>query len=233
MRYPSLPGLLVFALWLPVTAAHAEDDDLKDLSTPVTRDWQVVRKDARHNIVTYSKIEDGTPIRSFKAEAIYDNSFDAAARHQLDVDNYKNWFMNMEESRLLKKVSDTEFYYYFKLKAPLGVPPRDDIIHVKIEPLTSASGSLVIHYHAVPEWASAKPGIIRMPAYEVTTRLTPLGSNRVKEVTEGYAQPGGIAPSWLINYLQRQMPYNNLLGRTRDIPRYERITTPFPFRYTD
>lgn len=226
-------GLTALAL-LQAPVLHAADNDLQSLTEPESNDWQLVRKDQRHNIVIYNKREDGRPIRSVKAEGTYESSFDAAARHQLDIDNYKNWYMNMGESRLLKKVSDTEFYMYFMIKAPIGiVPSRDAVVHVRIEPYSAASGSLVIRYNAVPDWAPRKPGLVRMPLYEITTRITPLGPMKTREVTEGYVSPGGVIPAWLINYLQRQIPYNNLLGRNRDIPNYEGLQSPSEFRYKE
>lgn len=227
--------IMIAACWIGISAiASAEQNDLQELTDSTsTHEWQSVRKDQVHNIMTYSKLEDDKPLRSFRAEAFYNNSFDAVARHQLDTANMKNWFMNMDESRLLKKVSDTEFYYYFRLRAPMGVPPRDAIIHAKIEPYNASRGSLVIRYNAVPEFEPRKEGIIRMLAFEVVTRITPLSANKVKEETEGYANPGGIVPKWLINYLQRQMPYNNMLARARDIPNYERQTGSFEFKYKE
>lgn len=225
--------VMMWPMW--VANSYAKDDnELKNLVQEDSKNWILMRKDLRHNISTYFKREDDKQIRSFRAEGIYNNSLDAAARHQLDVNNYKNWFMNMEESILLKKVSNTEFYYYFKLKTPMGVTPyRDAVVNVKITPYNLTNGSLILRYTAVPDWLPPKPPLVRMPAFEVMTRLTPIEDNKVREETEGYANPGGSVPTWMINYLQRQMPYNNLLGRQRDIPNYENLTSPTEFKYKE
>lgn len=237
MRLMPLCFNVVFMLSAVIKTSYAYDDDIdnvKDLMKQDQSTWFLVRKDLRHNITTYSKREDNQSIRSFKAEAIYEASFDAVARHQLDANNYKNWFMNMEESKLLKKVSDTEFYYYFKLKAPLDiVPSRDAIINVKIQPYNDTRGSLLIISKAVPDYLAPNKGIVRMKTFETVIRITPLEKMKTKEETQGYADPTGNVPSWMINYLQRSMPYNNLLGRRRDIPNFENLTSPSDFKYKE
>lgn len=214
-------------------AGEADLSEFTSSASTVDAGWNLVKSDKRHNITTYYKREDNKRFRSFKAEAIYDASFEAAACHQFDMENYPRWFMNIEESRVLKRVSDTELYMYLKLKAPLGVPPRDVPLHVVITPYSSKTGALTISYSAVSDYLPVNPGIVRMAVYEVATRISPLESGKVREETEGYAEPGGAAPVWLVNYLQRQMPYANMLARSRDIPRYENGKIPCQFRYKE
>jgi hypothetical protein len=221
-------------LCLASMSVHAaEDNELSDLIGQTSSGWQVVKLDKLHGISTYYKREDGKRYRSFRAESVFDNTLDASACHQLDIDNYPRWFMNVEQSRILKRVSDTELYMYLKLKAPLGVPARDVPLHVVIQPYSSKHGEVVITYSAVPDYLPATPGVVRVPVFEVVTRLSPLENGRSHEVTEGYAEPGGPVPAWLVNYLQRQMPYANSLGRSRDIPRYEGGKIPCQFKYKE
>ena len=229
-------GLMPVVLASALQAYAAGEGDLSELtasSSAATTEWSVVKADKRHNITTYYKREDNKRFRSFKAEAIYEASFEAAACHQLDVENYPRWYMNIEQSRILKRVSDTEFYMYLKLKAPLGVPPRDVPLHVVITPYSAKTGALTISYSAVADYLPVNPGIVRMAVYEVGTRIAPVETGKVREETEGYAEPGGAAPVWLVNYLQRQMPYANMLARSRDIPRYENGKMPCLFKYKE
>lgn len=194
----------------------------------------MVKTDKLHEISTYYKRDEGKLYRSFKVEARYDSSFDASACHLLDADNFKKWFMNVTESSLLKSISETEFYMYLRFKAPLGVPDRDVVLHAVITPLTAKNGAMVVTFSGISDYIPTNPGVVRIPTWEVVTRLIPLEDGKSLEKTEGYAEPGGnTAPVWLVNYLQRRMPYNNTLGRGRDMVRYETKSRPCPFKYKD
>lgn len=214
----------------------AQANSESDISSEVGEQnvgWQVVKVDKRHGITTYYKREDGKRYRSFRVQASYEYSFDASACQLLDIDNYSRWYMNVEENRILKRISDTEFFMYLKIKAPFGLPQRDMVLHVVIQPYSAQNGAAVIHYKAAPEYIPVIPGIIRVPIYEVSTRLSPLENGKSFDETTGYAEPGGPVPVWLVNYFQRQMPYASALGRWRDISRYEGNPSLCQFRYQE
>ena len=49
----------------------------------------------------------------------------------------------------------------------------------------------------------------------MTVKWTPTGKNKVHGVVEGFIDPGGISPSWAVNYVQRQAPYLTALSFQR------------------
>ena len=192
--------------------------------------WQVVKVDENHQITTYSKQEANKRFRSFRAEGLLSAPLEAAVRQQLDVEHLKKWYLNADESRLLKRVSDTELYYYIKLKTPFGIPARDMAVKVNIEPYSPAKGVLVLRYQAVPDFIPATPDVVRITTYQMVTRLTPRGDQKTYEETEGYAEPGGSLPAWLMNSVQQQTPYHNLLAKQEGVKNYINNTEPFLFK---
>lgn len=233
-------SLLCLALAVSATshAAKNDEDDDKTEYLPydekATQEWSLIKNDKRHQIKTYSKQEDNRRYRSFKVQGILDGSLEAAARCQFDIDNLTTWYMNAIESKMLKRVSDTEYYFYFRLKMPLGVPQRDVVVKAKIHPYSTKTGFLGISYTSAPDFIPVKPGVIRMPAYETSTKLTPISADQVEEQLEGYADPGGDGmPTWLVNYAQRRAPYANMLGRQRVIDKCAASKTPIPFKYKE
>ncbi|MBK7299037.1 MAG: hypothetical protein IPI79_00620 [Moraxellaceae bacterium] len=157
-------SLLCLALALTATshAAKNDDDEDKDKDKDKTeylpynekakQEWSLIKNDKRHQIKTYSKQEDNRRYRSFKVQGILDGSLEAAARCQFDIDNLTTWYMNAIESKLLKRVSDTEYYFYFRLKMPLGVPERDIVVHATVQPYSTKTGFLGITYSAAPDF---------------------------------------------------------------------------------
>ena len=140
MRFTAYLSMLLLATVLPLTVpavAHAvEDDDLDALQDKLTNEWRLVRHDRMRNIKTWVKQEDGKRFRSFKAEAALDGTVEAYVRVLLDFDNYRKWYWEVLDAKILKKKSDTEYQFYIKHRAPHGVPNRDVPGVLTLEPQT-------------------------------------------------------------------------------------------------
>lgn len=225
-------ALLVMALVLAAPVVQAADDDLKDMRVEKSyKDWYLVRSDSLKNIKTWAKQEDGKRIRSFRLEALIDGPMDAVARVHYDVENIKRWFWETKESRLLKKVSNTEYYYYQVFNAPLTVPDRDSVVHVIIEPYTPRKGYLLHRLSAAPDFIPPRPGLVRVDAQDMIIKFTPVGKDKTRLEAEGYIDPGGTIPAWAINFVQRSAPYVSMLGLQRmvQLPYYREPSEPSPF----
>ncbi|MBH1969586.1 hypothetical protein FK216_00065 [Moraxellaceae bacterium AER2_44_116] len=195
----------------------AANDDLDDLRTSnIAQDeWRLIKQDRAHDIKAYDKRDLGKNLRSFKVEYEVETDLDTIARVYFDFDNYRKWFYQVQEAKLLKKVSATEFYYYIVHRAPPTLPDRDAIIHATIEPYTAKRGYALLTLKSIPNYFPAKPPLVRMIAEDMTVKWTPMGGGKIHGVAEGYVDPGGVVPSWAINYVQRQAPYQTALGFQR------------------
>ncbi len=226
-------GVAMISIAAPALAR--DDDDLSELrGTRRYSDWELIKSDSIRNIKTYAKQEDGKRIRSFKIEAQFDASLETLARVHFDVDNYKKWFYETRESRLLKKVSNTEFYYYCRYAAPATLPDRDVILHAVVEPYTARRGYMGLRVSAVPDYLPETPGLVRMPAQEEYIKFTPQGPDKTLLEVEGYVDPGGAAPVWAINFVQRRAPYSSMVGLNRMVqsPLYRDANGPVPYTFT-
>ena len=131
--------------------AFAANDDLDDLRTSnIAQDeWRLIKQDRAHDIKAYDKRDLGKNLRSFKVEYEVETDLDTIARVYFDFDNYRKWFYQVQEAKLLKKVSATEFYYYIVHRAPPTLPDRDAIIYATIEPYTAKRGYALLTLGAV------------------------------------------------------------------------------------
>lgn len=195
----------------------AASDDLDDLrSSKIAQDeWRLIKQDRAHDIQAYDKRDFGKNLRAFKVDYEVETSLDDIARVYFDFDNYRKWFYQVQEAKLLKKVSATEFYYYIVHRAPPTLPDRDAIIHATIEPYTTKRGYALLTLKSIPNYMPDKPPLVRMVAEDMTVKWTPIGGGKIKGVVEGYIDPGGVAPSWAINYIQSRAPYQTALGFQR------------------
>jgi hypothetical protein len=229
-----LAVLLVGAV--PVVAQADMDDELDDLrGTNPFKDWRLIKNDTRRHIKAYDKRSDETTgVRSFKLDVLVDGSLETVSRIYFDIDNYTRWFWTVRESKILKKVSNTEFYYYLVHDAPVTLPDRDVVIHAVIEPYTEKKGYAAFILKAAPNFIPPKPPLVRMLAEDMVLRWTPIDENRTRLEVEGFIHPGGDVPAWAINAVQRQAPYYTMLGlqRMAQLSQYKTPTTPaaFPIR---
>ena len=223
-------GLLILAL---PTLALAEKD-LDDIRTEVAKDqWRLSKSDKLHDIKVYVKNEEGKNIRSFRVEATIDAPIEVVARVQSDVDNYVRWYFATLEAKLLKKISDKEFIFYMVHDAPIGMPDRDVVLKATIEPMTSQKPFVVIKMVSIPDFIPARAPYVRMNAENYVVKFTPQGKDKTLLESEGYIDPGGVSPSWAINYIQGKGPYTNMMGMQRmvNLPLYRDAKTPLPFTF--
>ncbi len=215
----------------PVAQA-ADDDNLSELRTQLGDQWVQQKNDRRANIKTWIKQEDSKKYRSFKVEATLNGDMQTFARVLLDADSYKKWYWEVMDSKLLKQASATEYYIYLTHRAPIGQPNRDVILHAVFEPQTSPNGVFMVKVRAAPDFIAQKNQLVRMPAEDMSIKLTPLPDNKILLEAEGYVDPGGAVPNWAINYIQRSAPYSIILGLQRMMNKAEyaksNAAIPFP-----
>jgi len=212
---------------------HADKDDLQGLQHTVDKDWYVVKKDDSRHITTYAKNEDGKSIRSFKIEARIDASLATLAGVHFDVANIKKWYWEALESKLITKVSDTEYVYYMKFNTPLA-SDRDVVIRATVEPYQDSHKYMLLRLRGEPSLVPVLKGITRLTAFEIDIKLTPLVSGKTQMDVQGYIDPSSGLPIWTVNMFQRQAPYATILGlyRMTQKPEYSQMKMPLAFRYT-
>lgn len=217
MKRKLFTTLLMAVLTLsPVMAASADDDgNLDEFQTRFGSEWRQIRHDAKRNITTWMRQEDGKTFRSFKVQAELEGSMDAVTRLMLDFPGYDKWYWQVMESKLLKQVSPTEYVVYVVHRAPAGLPERDVVLRGVVIPQSRSQKVLTLKIAAEPDYLPPKPPRVRMPAQEITSRFQPLDNGKVLLETEGYVDPGGKVPLWAANFVQRSAPYAIVVAMQR------------------
>ena len=219
-----------------VPAIALAERDLDDFRAEAARnEWRLSKSDKLHQIKVYVKNEEGKNIRSFRVEAMLDAPLDVVARVQADVDSYIRWYFAVLEVNLLKKVSDKEFIFYMVHDAPIGMPDRDVVLKATIEPMTAKKPYVVIKMVSLPDFIPSRAPFVRMTAENYVIKFTPQGKDKTLLESEGFIDPGGVSPSWAINYIQGKGPYTNMMGMQRmiNLPLYRDAKTPVPYTFVE
>jgi hypothetical protein len=224
-----LAALLFGGMW---SAAYAENDELDELQMKMTNEWSLVRNDRLRDIKTYARLEDGKRYRSFKATVtMKDLKPETLVRVLLDFENYYKWYWQVIETKLLKRVSATEYYIYMVHRAPAGLPDRDVILHATVELQTANKNFVTLKVRTEPDFLPPKPPLVRMIAEDLSFKFTPLEGRDIFVEAEGYVDPGGRVPSWAANFVQHSAPYSVALGAMRMVKKEEYALSrePVPF----
>jgi len=223
--------IAVFLTLLSVTS-YADKEDLNKLQQQ-TNDWYIVKQDNTRHITTYAKNEEGKSVRSFKIEAEVNASLATLASIHFDIANIKKWYWETLESRLISKVSETEYIYYMKFKTPLA-EDRDVVIKATIEPYKQGHNSaMLLTLRATPSSLPIPTGVTRIGTFNMDIRFTPLVSGKTQMEVEGLIDPAGDLPIWTTNMFQRQAPYSTMLGlyRMTQKAEYANPKTTLAFKY--
>jgi hypothetical protein len=78
-----------------------------------------------------------------------------------DVDNYKQWGYKLSQTRLLRRDSPTELWYYARYDFPWPLDDRDIILHSKMEQ-DPVSRRLTITNTPYPAYLPENQGIVRI-----------------------------------------------------------------------
>lgn len=115
-----------------------------------------------------------------------------------EVEHYPTWGYKVLESKLLKKVSDTEMYYYSKLDFPWPLNDRDLIMHTHLEqdPTTKR---IIARSVAEPDYLPENKDVVRIRNAHTQWTLLPGTGGWPYIEYHIYSDPGGNLPDWLIN----------------------------------
>lgn len=229
-------GMLGICLLCVQTTAYSEDRELNELRGTVSYDeWKLIRDDKLHNIQTYIKQEEGKRLRSFKLHALLDAPLSTIARVEFDADNYRQWYYSVTESRFLKKISNTEFYSYIRYNSPGALPDRDTTLQTVIQPYNSKTGFMKMTIRSLPGFLPPVDGVVRIHTLDMVARFYPVDAQKTRMEIEGYMDPGGFAPMWAVNFVQRTTPSTTIIGLQRmlKMPKYASTEPYTDYKYME
>lgn len=123
---------------------------------------------------------------------------------------YPSWMHECSEGKLLKRVSETEYYVYNVTNAPFPVSDRDLIVHTTAT--QAADGTVTLNMVGDADYIAEKRGIVRIPNFKGYWKIAPKGEKQIEVTYEFASDPGGSIPAWLANQTSTDLPLNTLIN---------------------
>lgn len=191
----------VLCLFLGVTGPMAAESG--------SETWTKVRD--RNGIVVYNRSIPGVAFKEFKAEVTLKATLSTVVAVINDIDAGVGWVENVDEMRLLERVSEREHYTYTYSKAPWPASDRDAVVHnqTRQDPISLV---VTIAQQSVPDKIPHKKGVVRVPFIEAEWALIPMGPGETRIVYRVLSDAGGRIPTWLVNSVSVSQPYHTMRG---------------------
>lgn len=167
------------------------------------------------------------PVFSYRAETTYAVPARQAVAVVLDAVNSMEWVPYLGKVEVLSRNDQKgEFLLYMVLDFPFPLKDRDVVVKGKMHRETD--GTMVIKNQVANNVRAKHPDYIRLTHYEGDWTFQPLGPNKVKVTTSGYADPAGSIPLSFVNMFVQQQPYQMLLRMRNEVvkPKYQQVPLP-------
>lgn len=180
------------------TPLSAEENQIK----PEQIQWQTVVVEPENRIAVGQW--PGNDFPGFRTETIFHTTMSRMIRLIRDVEAYREWMPDCDESSLLARPENDALIYYISMKSPWPLQDRDWVNRLDIN-RNDADGTVSVHYQAVDGFLPEKAGKVRVRRHFALWRLTPLSDDRIHSVWYAHSDPGGWIPAWIIRYASERM----------------------------
>lgn len=180
--------------------------------------WKL-QKDTE-GIQLYTREVPGQVLKAFRGVMQIKAPLRQVAAMLADVPAMPEWFFLLQESQFIGGEHVENSHVYLAMKGIWPVSPRDAVVHILVrqDPIT-----LSIHVDVVNE-EGIKPrrdGFVRIPTLQASWRLTPISPTHTEVEIMGSADPGGMIPTALANFLVTTLPEQTLKKMRTQIARPE------------
>ena len=187
--------LLICALGSQATSA---------ISAASSEDWIPARQ--RDGISVYIREVPGTKIIKVKTHVIIDAPLQRIQHILDDAEHRKHWVPYLQDSTVLEQMSADERIEYSLFAAPWPASDRDFVY--RMTRLQDSPDKLVYAMKSeITELMPQQQSIVRAELIESQYSLTALGPQQTQVDLVFHADPKGWLPTWIINIIQKVLPY--------------------------
>jgi hypothetical protein len=180
--------------------------DRRDSTYESDNTWALEKSD--EGITISSREVNYSDFREFKAELTLKTSIDSIIAVFHDPTAFTRWVHQCSHAEIIQQNSFLDVYVYQVSDMPVLVTDRDVVIR-DVYSYSNDYKEWTIDVQAVEGMVPDK-GMVRVTESKGTYKMTDLGDGTVKIVWHQHADPGGSLPSWLVNSLIVDLPFNTL-----------------------
>lgn len=211
--------LILAALFVLAPVARADDPAFF-----AHANWEKIRDD--DGIQVYRWGPPHSELFAFKGSGVIDAPLPRLATVLLDAERRHEWVPNVIESRLIRVISPLERIEYIALKTPPVTSNRDFVYDGKAS-WSAERQELTLSFTSVEDPAVPETKMIRGKTQDSTYRLTAIdGGKKTLLECRFLVDPRGNVANWIVNYVQRNLPFNAISGARKQVLRTDVVVSP-------
>ena len=181
-----------------ILTAHCADQPI---------DWKLIKDE--NNIQVYVFETDYSDIVKAKTRTIIKAPIDQVKKTLDDIGRRHEWIPFLKISKALSEYKNNRRIEFSHFSAPWPASDRDFVYQIEL--ITESDKQLVYKMKSVDsELMPENRARIRADLYESIYTLTAVDKNTTEVELVFHADPKGWLPNWIINVIQRVLPYKIL-----------------------
>jgi len=191
---------MILLITLPV-ASHGQEG------------WKLKRE--KNEISIYVREQEDSPLKEYKARAIIAHPLHQVYKFLSDLERHPEWVFRCTGLTIIEDQGGQKTKYHTTYDIPWPLKDRDLTVgaaithHAGDKKIESLSEDIMLDY-------PLEKGVIRMPGYREWVMLEEIDSMNTLFIAEGYADPGGTVPPWLVNMFLVDGIYDSVI-KVREI----------------
>lgn len=171
------------------------------------QEWKFAKE--KDGITVYTKEQTTSNCKSFKGETELLAELSAVSGLIEDVKNFDRWDEDVSEIRVLEHEQGRMIRYYVVYDVPWPLKDRDLCVEATISS-DLATGAILFVAKSIPEAVPLDDDNVRIIDYWQKWIILPEGNGKVHLTVEGFADPAGDIPAWIVNMAITDTPFHML-----------------------
>ncbi len=198
-------------LWLIAVSGAALAEPRRQRLVP----WE--KFDEREGIASFRREVPGRGIVGLRGEGLIDAPLLRVGSVLLDTTRGPEWIDGLVESRIVRRLSDTEYVQWDHVATPFLLADREFVFKVKLE-FKPREKQMSLRAYSVKDSAAPKTEYVRGEVVHGGYVLTSVdGGRQTRILTEVLCDPKGSLPKWMVSRVQRSSPYDTIANLRRQV----------------
>jgi hypothetical protein len=173
--------------------------------------------DEEDGISVYRRDVPGSDVVALRGEGVIDAPILRVASVLTDTARAHEWIDSLEETKVIRKISDTEYVKWDHIGTPFVLADRDFVFKVKLE-VKGKEKQMLVRFHSVQDSAAPKTDYVRGHFIYGMYVLTSIdGGKKTRLLTELLCDPKGSVAKWMVNLFQKSWPYNTITALRKQV----------------
>lgn len=170
-------------------------------------DWKL-RKD-KDGIKVYTQQREKGHIYKYKVVTFLDASSEKVFDQVVDFRENLQYMELVDSLSFLEHIKDQRYINYMRFHMPWPVTNREMVMEMRV---TKNKGMIYLNSNDLPDYLPWNDGLVRIHDFHEEWIIQEVQKGRTRIEVQGWVDPGGSIPSWVVNLFSVRTPYNFISG---------------------